>query len=175
MAFFYLDYKEERTAFDVLSSIARQLSELLWNQHPNLIEVLDKLYSSHGYGNSHLKFQELHTFLTTVCGQQPRVFIVIDALDECAISMERGLVFSTMKELCGTSVRVLFTGRPNYDDINTYLADHSQIDIVASPSDIRTYLSARMNENVTFLKRIASVSDLQARIVTTIESRASGM
>lgn len=175
VAFFYLDYKEERTALDVLSSITRQFSELLWNQHPNLVRVLDKLHSSHGYGSSHLKFQELRTLLSTVCGENPQMFVVIDALDECAIAKERALVLSIMKELCGPSVRVLFTGRPNYDDINTYLADHSQIDIIASSSDIRTYLSARMTDNVTFLKRIASAGDLQAQIVTAIENRASGM
>ncbi|CZR54199.1 uncharacterized protein PAC_04082 [Phialocephala subalpina] len=135
VAFFYLDYKEERTAFDVLSSIARQFSEILWNEHPSLVGILDKLHSNHGLGTTRLKFTELLSFLSSISGQNPRLFVIIDALDECAIAEERGLILAAMKEMCGPSIRALTTSRPNYDDINTFLTDHGQINIVASASD----------------------------------------
>lgn len=175
IAFFYCDYKEERTAFDLLSSLARQLSDLLLTKHPTLFSKLDNLYLNHGSGTKRLTLSEIRSLLSDLVKEHSRLFIVIDALDECAIAYERGLVVSVMKELCGSFAKVLITSRPNFEDINNHLVGRSKIDIVASADDIRTYLAAKILGNVTFMRRIASMDGLREQIVTTITNRASGM
>jgi hypothetical protein len=169
VAFFYCDYKQGPTAFNILSSLARQLAEK--GASP---ELFAKLYKEHNNGSSQLLFEELQTILVALYGEYDQVYLLIDALDECPLAEERTLVLDTIKRKPQPSVKILITSRPNFGDINSALVGNPRIDIIARDVDIKLYLRHRIRGNPAFLKRIAK-DDLEEQIINEITTRASGM
>jgi len=140
-----------------------------------LPEKLVGLYEQLDRGDKRLDLQQLESLLLSLCGSFNGIFIVIDALDEVNIAQERGLFLSTILALQDASVKTFITSRPNLEDIKTQLDQVSQVEIVATASDIRRYLEERVKTNPVFMKRITSSLGLEEKIVNTIVSRASGM
>ena len=95
--------------------------------------------------------------------------MLIDALDECTITTERSLFFSTINAFQKASVKTFITSRPNLDDINTQLEQVPLVEIVASESDIRRYLKEKVSANSVFMKRIASTAGLEEKIMAQVE------
>ena len=76
-----------------------------------------------------------------------RVFICIDALDECTPNHRRELLES-LREIVGVSpgVRVFLTGRPHIDDeIVEYFSGTLRISLSPAYQDIMNYLQMRLN------------------------------
>ena len=69
----------EQTALNLLGSLARQLAY----QRPGISEELQKLYQHHINKKSRPSLDEINKFIQTEIGRFTRVFIVLDALDEC--------------------------------------------------------------------------------------------
>jgi hypothetical protein len=155
----------------LLLSLARQLLE----SRKAHFDTLEKLHSRNKIGHNRLDVEEVRALLASICGRNTSLFIIIDAIDECAVAEERALVLSILMELSGHHARVLVTGRPNLGDVNDYLVGYSHIDNFASTQDIRTYVLDKMRGNATFMERIATVNTAEDQIVTNITTRASGM
>lgn len=118
---------------------------------------------------------EVQSFLVDICEGHGLTFVVIDAIDECSISRERGLILSALKKLTKSSTKVVITGRPSLEDVNNCLANYLSIRVVASDNDIRNYLEERISENTKFKTRIVSVDGLVEQTITKIVLSASGM
>jgi hypothetical protein len=136
---------------------------------PELVDLYERLNG----GDKRPDLDQLQKLLLSLCGN--RTFILVDALDECNITTERGLFLSTIQALQDASIKTFITSRPNLEDIKTQLDQVPQVEIVAIESDIKRYLKEKVNTNTVFRNRIASSPGLEGKIMDTIASRASGM
>ena len=79
----------------------------------------------------------------------PRVFICIDALDECTANHRRELLES-LREIIQMSpnIRVFLTGRPHIgDEIVKFFSNALRIPLSPTPSDIKSYLEMRLDRD----------------------------
>lgn len=100
-----------------------------------------------------------------------RVFIVIDALDECQ-NQERSSFFTKLFEIqTKADVNIFATSRPLSEIKNMFQGCHL-VDIVASRDDISKYIEGQMPK----LPRFAHDDhDIKEKIKTEITNIAQGM
>lgn len=171
IAFAYCSFQrhEEQTVRRLLASLIQQLVQ-------DLIPVPDSIresYDNHLCKRTRPSADELSRALRSVVGQFSRVFIVIDALDECQSSG-------------GSRIRIIdevFNLQADYN-LNFFATSRStpEIDflfqkkptrrIQAARSDILKYLNANLEELPPFVSRYP---DLQQDITVGIADAAEGM
>jgi hypothetical protein len=144
LAWIYCDYatKVSQTVVKNISSLLKQLLGAL-STFPQ--EILH-LYKAPGTTNScttSLNLAEYRSVIQIIANMYTRVFIVVDALDECENG--EGNRDNFIKELQGLpeNVRLLVTSRP-IEEIRSEFADSVQKDILAHRSDIEVYISGRL-------------------------------
>lgn len=83
IAYLYCNFRQQtdQKVEDLLSSLIRQLSQ----DQPSLPECLRMLYDKHK-GRTRLSLDELSEALQSVANLFSRIFIAVDALDECQLS-----------------------------------------------------------------------------------------
>jgi hypothetical protein len=105
---------------------------------------------------------------------EERVFIVVDALDECQESAGSRFL-AELEKLQSSSrpkVNIFATSRPNIPDIMENFKGHPWLEILASREDIQQYLEGHMDE----LGPVVNQSqDIQQEIIDGILDAADGM
>lgn len=95
VAYIYCSYKSQQTLANLLGSILKQLVQ---NQ-TILNKDLENLYQKHRDKGTSLSFAELREQLLPLMEPYSRVFVIVDALDECADKDERTCLISTLHDL----------------------------------------------------------------------------
>ncbi|OBR08080.1 Ankyrin [Colletotrichum higginsianum IMI 349063] len=102
------------------------------------------------------------------------IFIVIDALDECASSdMEAVELVGALQGL-GDNVRILLTSRTS-TNFEGFFKDAVRIDIKAKDEDVRLYLERKIPKHFRLAKHVCADPKLQDDIITSIAESAQGM
>ena len=172
IAFLYCHYKDraEQTSIDLIASLLRQLVE----QSPGIPEDLRRSYRQYKQRKIRLKQREYTNLLSSVVASFTRVFIVIDALDECdQINGSRSCLVSDVNSL-PHSAQLLCTSR-SLPDIERLFENCRQIEIRASDGDVQTYLSNRIMQGTRLLKHVGADPSLKDELVNTIVHKAKGM
>ncbi|KAI0485805.1 hypothetical protein F4859DRAFT_528751 [Xylaria cf. heliscus] len=171
VSYVYCNYKRqnEQTVENLLSSLLKQLAR----SHPSLPESVKKIYDKHKSRSTKPSLHEISEALRAVTAQSSRVFIVIDALDECQASDGcRSRFMPTIWEIqAETRANVLVTSRP-IPEIEKQFKSMTSIEIRANKGDIRRYLRDHMSELCGF---IVNELETQNKIMTTISEEADGM
>lgn len=112
--------------------------------------------------------------LQTTIRRFTKVFVVVDALDEC--SGEDGVrkILSMLLNEIAPDINLLITSR-HTAVIESMFESATRIEIRASDKDIRNYLSARITENSQLVRYIKIDPTLLGTILDTITSKADGM
>jgi hypothetical protein len=171
IAYIYCNFRRRdgQKAEDLLASLLKQLSQ----ERPSLPESVKDLYNRHKDKRTWPAFDEISTALHVVAAIYSRVFIIVDALDECQVSgrcRTRFLseVFS-LQAKCGANV--FATSRFNPEIAKEFNGNMS-LEIRASDDDVRKYLEGRMSQLPSFVSRSV---DLHEEIVTKIVQAVDGM
>ena len=122
--------------------------------------------------NRRPSFDDLKRLLAALCIQYARVYIVVDALDECE-AIQRRLLLPVLESLPNSITRLFVTSRPNNEDISQSFGKAPQITIAASELDLRQYITERMEEDRDFIKSLTP--ELKEKITSTVSAKASGM
>ena len=126
------------------------------------------------FGGRGLIFPDLVEILRTVIASLPRVFICLDALDECLPKYLSELLESLryiMRESPRT--RIFLTGRLQVEeDIQRYFSKAVVIHISPNPDDIRNYVEMRLDRDA---EPEAMNKELRADIVRVILGKISNM
>ena len=120
------------------------------------------------------RLADLMGMLRTAIASLPRVFICIDALDECLPKCLPELLES-LRDIVreSPSTRIFLTGRPHVrEDIQRYLTRAVVIPISPNTHDIRNYLKMRLDRDA---EPEAMNNNLRADIVRVILERISDM
>ena len=126
------------------------------------------------FGGRRPQLADLMGMLRTTIASLPRVFICIDALDECLPKFLPDIL-GCLKDISRGSptTRIFFTGRPHVrEDIQRYFTKAAVIPISPNRGDIRNYLEMRIDRDA---EPEAMNIDLRADIIRVILENISDM
>jgi Cdc6-like AAA superfamily ATPase len=173
IAFVYCNFRRrgEQKADDLLANLLKQLA----HGRSALPTSIKDLYRQHQARQGRPSLDEISTALRSVAAMYSRVFIIVDALDECQTSDGcRSRLLSEIFSLqAKREVNFFATSRPSpYIEREFQLRACIPLEILASDEDMHRYLDGQMSELPAFvLKR----PDLQEEIKTGITRAVEGM
>ena len=143
IAYVYCNFQRqsEQKAEDLIESLLKQLSQSL----PSLPKYVSDLYDRFQKDRIRPSFAEISQALNTVAASYKRVFIIIDALDECSSSGSSRTRFLEeifdLQAKCGANT---FATSRNIGEISTLFAPDSFFPISAKDEDVEEYLDVRL-------------------------------
>jgi hypothetical protein len=169
VAYIYCDYrtrKDQTIEFMVLSL----LKQLVEQQDPLSAGVM-QLYTSHDYGGRRPLFRDLVRCLQSVAACLSRVFIVIDALDECQVSNGcRSILLAEINELQKISnTSVLVTTRHIPEILERFSMDQA-MEIRATTDDVRMFIEGNLHGLPNFVQRNPKLMEqIKAQIAESVD------
>ncbi|KAI9774450.1 MAG: hypothetical protein M1839_001733 [Geoglossum umbratile] len=171
VAYIYCNFRQrdEQKAHDLLASLLKQLSQ----ERPTLPDTVKDLYDRHKAKRTRPLFDELSKALHTVVAMHSRVFIIVDALDECQLSDGSLTRFLTellsLQDKCGANL--FATSRPIPEIMGKFERSMS-LEIRANKVDVERYLDGHMFKLPRFVARSC---ELQEKIKSEIAKAVDGM
>lgn len=171
IAYLYCNFRrrDEQKVDDLLTSLLKQLSQ----ERSTLPASVKDLYNRHKGKGTRPSIEEILRALHVVAAMYSRVFIVVDALDECQMSDGcRARFLAEMFNLqakCGTN---FFATSRFIPEIMAKFNGTKSLEIRASGEDVRRYLNGHMARLPTF---VGHSPDLQENIKTAIIEAVAGM
>ncbi|GKU10651.1 unnamed protein product [Fusarium langsethiae] len=170
IAYVYCNYQRhtQQRATDILSSLLRQLAQA----RSPLPRSIQDLYECHGKYRTHPTLEQISEALFSVAEEYSKVYIIIDALDECNASDNTRAtvlkeVFRLQKHIAAS---IFATSRPN-KEVSNFFSGSLTLNITATDDDIRRYLDKQIS-----LKESLIIDDpLKFEIEDKIVTIADGM
>ena len=169
IAHIYCNYKEtqNQNAENLVSKLLQQLLQQI-NHIPKYIEAL---YEDHVRAGMRLGREEALATLRSIATSFARVFIVIDALDECDPTILNSFI-GPLSKIPG--IRVLVSSR-DLPYIERCFTSCRRLEIRANEIDIRSYVQDRIKEEVELADFVNEDENLREEIVVTLVQRSCGM
>ncbi|KAJ6548632.1 hypothetical protein B0H19DRAFT_1299486, partial [Mycena capillaripes] len=164
VACIYLNHKEadDQTSAKLLSSLWRQL--ILDRDVSSLAE---ELYEKQDTPTP----DQVFALLLSVIEKFSKVYIVVDALDECQENQRQELLEHLIK--MGPTVNLLITSRHNIT-LDSTLPNTSTLEIRATKEDIWKYLDAQITASMRLMIHVQRQPDLREEILSKITSTVAG-
>ncbi|EPS39024.1 hypothetical protein H072_7207 [Dactylellina haptotyla CBS 200.50] len=173
LAYFYCDYQdqEKQTADYFVASLLQQLIRRVLV----LPTELKEFYQVFCKERRLPKLSDLTKLLLQLSDSFSQVYLVIDALDESDSTKHRRQFLSILYELekKQDSIRIFVTSRSHPVDIRAAFENGPNIKITASRSDIRDYITSRLDNDENLADLIQP--KLRNEIVDHITEVAGGM
>lgn len=171
IACIYCSYgeRQEQTATNLIASLVQQLIQRR-RIVPNSIA---NVYTRHVHTQTRPSLREWSDLLQYEVGSFSKVFVVIDALDECPENNGTRESFIAEIKKLRPSIHLLVTSR-DIASIEREFEKAARLDILANDEDIRRYLGGRIERGRLKLHLRADPM-LQDVIVNTLVGKARGM
>jgi len=174
LAFIYCNHKENlaQSIEYFLGAIVRQLVE----RRQAIPEEVRSLYEKHRRKETKPTRKEYVDLLRSLAQECSKVYVVIDALDEC-IDKNRRIIWNGLLSELKSSVSnlgLLCTSR-DIADIASILTGSTRIEIRASEADIKAYVQAQLKSEESLLQICEQDLDLQNKVPQAVASKAEGM
>ena len=170
VAYIYCNYSEaeKQNPTNLLKSILQQLA----SRKREMIEKLTEAYKQHSKEGTAPSLPECCRLLHATTGYFSKVYLIIDALDECT-EYTRNILFAELRRLQPPIV-ILITSRHTFSDL--YDPESAlRLEIQADVLDIKQYLENRITESTKLQALIKRDINLQDVIASTIVNKAKGM
>ena len=155
---------------NLLGSLLQQLTQ----RRSDISDNIRTLYNSHIRRNTRPSISEYSNLLQTEVRSLSKVFIVIDALDECNEIESRHALLRELRRLLPTA-RLLVTSRPHIMDIPEFFENFLLLEIRAHDDDIKAYIVERIAKHSRLKGCIQNDDALRDVIIETIVSNVKGM
>ena len=171
IAYIYFNFKREheQKVEDVIASLLKQLAQCKCS----LPESMKLLYDRHKKQRTRPSLDEISSALQSVATLYSRVFIVIDALDECQIvNGNRKRFLSALFNLqakCGVNI---FAMSRSILEIEKCFEGCTSLEIRATEEDVRRYLDRHIPQ---LPGSVFQSEELQEKIKTAIVKAVDGM
>ncbi|KAH7232462.1 hypothetical protein B0J15DRAFT_599313 [Fusarium solani] len=173
IAYIYCNFRRqhEQKIDDLLVSVLKQLAQC----RSSLPDSVKNLYDRRKTKRTRPSLDEILGLLQSVVAIYSRVFIIVDALDECQAS--DGCRTRFLSELFNLQTKhgtnIFATSRPIPDIIDCFKASLSiEIEIRASPDDVARYLEGHIGQLPSFGQQDRQ---LQEEVTTGISEAVDGM
>ncbi len=153
-----------------LASLLQQLCRKKGALRPDIVES----YRHHSRFDTRPAIPELSRLLQSQIQSFAKVYIVVDALDECPESGSTRDRFLAELVNLPSDVHLLVTSRPN-SSIEQHFAEAECLEISAHENDICRHLAARIANESLLMGHIAADPSLRDTIITKIIEKARGM
>ncbi|KAL7907040.1 ankyrin repeat-containing domain protein [Trichoderma velutinum] len=143
MAYIYFNFKKsnEQTPEAVFSSLLKQLVR----QQPYLSDNVKLLYETHTKNKTRPSLTEIIKAFQEAVEAYLKVFVVIDAIDECATLDDcREIILSKIFACAAAPNLKLFTTSRHIPEISDRFQSALHLEIGATESDIRRYIDSRL-------------------------------
>ncbi|KAI1177031.1 hypothetical protein F4777DRAFT_222673 [Nemania sp. FL0916] len=172
----YIFLSTRRSHEQDLSHLMASLLKQLLQAKSTCLEKISLPYDRHKKNRTRPSLDELRGMLHSVASGFARIFVVVDALDECQIGDDdcRSRFISELLDLCSVAgVNILATSRPIPEITAKFdRAGAAVKEICASDDDIVKYLDEKLS---TFPSFVSCDPLLQVTIKETIVERVKGM
>ncbi|KAG9253568.1 nucleoside phosphorylase, partial [Emericellopsis atlantica] len=163
----------ERQKEQTLRTLAAAMLRQLADQCELLPDELVDLFEKHGTGaSSHLRFEDISLALTRVLKEFPRVYLIVDALDECSDQTRRELLAQLAEQQRKTGLRILATARPTVEFEKEFGTKYQVLEIRADVLDVKSVLDALIDKSNSFVRED---EELRRRVTDTIAFAVDGM
>ncbi|RKL11553.1 hypothetical protein BFJ71_g36 [Fusarium oxysporum] len=171
LAYVYCNFRrqDEQTARELLASVLKQLLQSL----PTLPESIQSLHRM----GSRPSLDAISSTLLCVAKLFSRVFVVIDALDECRASDgSRARFLNEIFDLQSKcQINIFATSRPILDVISIF-ANRVSLEIRATDDDVRMFVRGHMPQLPEFFSQQGLEEDVTSQIVRSVQGmRARGL
>lgn len=178
IAYLYCNFRrtDEQKAEDLIASLLRQFAQ----SRPSLPESLKSVYDKHKDMQTKPSFGEISQALESVVSVYSRVFIVIDALDECPASDGGGFLPEIFALQAKFGANIFATSRP-IPKIAAKFAGSMRLEIQARDEDVIGYIKGHINgdmpndEMQQLRENIHQCPELEEEITIGISSAVQGM
>ncbi|KAH7109236.1 hypothetical protein B0J13DRAFT_463009 [Dactylonectria estremocensis] len=171
IAYIYCNFRQqhEQKIDDLLASVLKQLTQC----RSSLPESVKNLYDQHKTKRTRPSLDEISSTLHSVAAKYSKVFIIVDALDECLES--DGCRTRFLAELFNLQTRhgtnIFATSRFIPEIMGRFETSLSR-EISASPDDVARYLEGHIGQLPSFVQQDRQ---LQEEITTGISEAVDGM
>ena len=169
IAYLYCNFRQQYGRSDILASLLKQLVR----RRTSIPKSVQNLYKSCEDRQTRPSFDEVSKVLQSIIADHQKVFIIIDALDECQVSDGGRAVF--LGEILGLQAKTganLFATSRFIPEIGKMFEQSISLEIRASGEDVQRYLDGHMSRLPPF---VLCSSDLQDKIKTEISKAVDGM
>ena len=171
IAYFYCNFqrKHEQKTHDLLASLLKQLAE----SYPSLPGSVKDLYDRHKAKRTRPSLEEISRTLHSVAAKYLRVYIIVDALDECQAldGCRAGLLSELFNLQKRHRANILATSRFIPEIVNKFKGS-DLLEIRASREDVERYLEGHMGQLLYFVQQN---QQLQTDIKIGISEAVDGM
>ena len=169
LAYVYCSYQNpEHTSLNLFASILQQLA-----QRQNILpQRIKDLYTRHAANGTKPALEDIIAELQAI--DLSKIFIVVDALDECAQDKGPRTSFLEAMPKSRDQFRLLITSRTT-TNVFDYLPTAVCVTVDAKDADVARYLKNRIMGERRLQRIIAGDIDLEETIIKTILRNAKGM
>jgi ankyrin repeat protein len=176
-AYFYFDFSDPQMQDPKL--MVRSMITQLVQRCSFVSESLDTLFASCEKGQRQISTEVCLQVLKNISRDFPRVYLVLDALDECGSRNELIDILTTMAAWRIKTLHLLVTSRKERDiecSLNSLIDEQNIISLQSQivDKDIRLYISQRL-ANDKSLHKWRKDRELQKEIENTLMNGAHGM
>ena len=169
IAYLFCSYKiqADQIATTLLAAILKQLVQ---NQ-PDIAAPVMEIYDLHSNQRSRPSFDEIFRALQSVCSSYPAIYIIVDALDECANrDGARNRLVNTLRDLqVSTDMRLLFTSR-SIPEITQMFQSALILEVHASEEDVRRFVIGQIPRLSNCIQRDDELKQaVQDKIVKAVD------
>lgn len=160
----------DQTATNLIASLFQQVVQ----QQSVLSGDVTSLYDHHNEERTRPSLPEYIRLLQAHIQRFSRIFIVVDALDECSEDDGvRDLFLAQLRYLL-PNIRLLVTSR-EITSLGRAFDDATRLEIRANEDDLRTYIQVQIEEQALLRSHIKDDPSLKDTIINTIIEKANGM
>ncbi|PSN59030.1 hypothetical protein BS50DRAFT_661069, partial [Corynespora cassiicola Philippines] len=163
----YCNYKgrADQTASSLLAAILKQLVQ----GRPSIAEPLYSMHNRHEIEKTRPSLEEILGALQSVLTHYQRVYVVIDALDECVHDVRDELLGKLRHVQSKTDVRVMTTSR-FIPDIVEQFSGMPELEVRANAADVKQYVVGQTRRLPRCIQRDSKLQQLvQDEIVKAVD------
>ena len=142
----YFNYRDQadQTTEKSIASLLKQLA--IARQH--LPKPIFELYRKFKTQERRPQLQDLEQALSLTCRSIDRVFVIVDALDECDAKNRKAFLRSLSTLQGDRALSIFMTSRSYEDYVNQLFGSCPRMKIQAHESDLRAYVFRQIENNI---------------------------
>jgi len=169
VAYLFCNYKAQadQSAASLFAALLKQLVQ----SRPDIAAPVAHIYDNHSKRGSRPSLDEILRALQSVCSTYTTVYIIVDALDECAHKDgARSRLLDKLHELqARTDVRLLFTSR-FIPEITQKFQSNPTLEVRASEEDVRRFVAGQVPRLPNCIQRDEELKHaVQNKIVEAVD------